>query len=160
MISVIISNCPSPNFSLLTIRVSFLIYNKLESIINNVIEERDKRKSSLKIGINSVINGFLTDKESKQNINNVNDAWKKKVNFISFEPLMGLKVVERTQPCRTLWRNLVVGWDGTVYPCCTDMAGELKLGNVNDTPLKKIFNDQIVKRIRKGLKPLGPLKKN
>jgi radical SAM protein with 4Fe4S-binding SPASM domain len=46
------------------------------------------------------------------------------------------------QPCRWMWTEMVVGWNGSVMPCCMDFNEEYILGNVCDEPLLHIWNNQ------------------
>ena len=54
---------------------------------------------------------------------------------------------ERT-PCRMLWKNLSVYYDGQVSPCCYDAEGELIVGNVLEQNLKEIWNGSSLKKVR------------
>ena len=51
-------------------------------------------------------------------------------------------------PCTFLWQALVIFWDGAVLPCTQDFHGCLTLGNVRDTPLKQIWNNDQMVRLR------------
>ena len=39
---------------------------------------------------------------------------------------------DELRPCPALWEYLVILADGTVTPCCADINGEMKLGNIED----------------------------
>jgi len=142
------SNLDELNFSLEGID-EFYRYNRgkdysvLKSIIKRILEERNKRKTALKIGINTVV------VEDPAHAQGVKRAWGGVVDHITFESLMGKRAVPRHSPCRTLWRNLAITWDGNVLPCCVDMEGKLIVGNVNDKSLKEIFNSLQLREIRK-----------
>lgn len=45
-------------------------------------------------------------------------------------------------PCTFLWYSLSIFWDGTVVPCPQDFFGDLKIGNVKDTPLLDLWNSK------------------
>jgi radical SAM protein with 4Fe4S-binding SPASM domain len=118
-------------------------YDAIKSVINRLIEERNKRGSRLKIGINATI------AEDIRYANAVKKEWENIVDFVTIEPLMGNSRERRSSSCRTLWRNLVITWNGDVLPCCVDMYGKLLLGNVNRQSLREIFNGPKVKELRK-----------
>jgi len=118
-------------------------YNLLKSIIMTVLRKRKERNSFLKVGINSAVTDKLCHAE------NVKKEWGALVDHINVEPLMGQKSKVRRAPCRTLWRNLVITWNGDVLPCCVDMKKELLIGNINNKPLRQIFNDLPVRNLRK-----------
>ena len=108
-----------------------------------VLGQRKRRKSTLKIGINAV----LIDKTAY--VERVKKEWGRLVDHINIELLMGRNSLPRTSTCRTLWRNLVVTWDGSVVPCCVDMENKLLIGNAKEKTLKDIFNDLPVQHLRK-----------
>jgi len=45
-------------------------------------------------------------------------------------------------PCTFLWHALVIFWDGSVLPCTQDFFGAYTLGNVRDTSLREIWNNE------------------
>lgn len=55
---------------------------------------------------------------------------------------------ERLRQCPHLWGSLAVFADGTVAPCPQDYAGKLALGNVDETPLREIWNGPRLRELR------------
>ncbi len=51
-------------------------------------------------------------------------------------------------PCTFLWYSMSVKWDGTVVPCCVDLAGEMPLGDVSKQSLLEIWNGQKLIELR------------
>lgn len=51
-------------------------------------------------------------------------------------------------PCRMLWKNLTVYYDGQVSPCCYDAEGRLIVGNVLDQSLGEIWNSASLRNLR------------
>ncbi len=51
-------------------------------------------------------------------------------------------------PCTFLWYSLTVFWDGKILPCPQDFFGKNELGNVEHTPLVKIWNNSIQASLR------------
>ncbi|VEN73029.1 conserved hypothetical protein [Candidatus Desulfarcum epimagneticum] len=51
--------------------------------------------------------------------------------------------------CTEPWRVLLVGWDGSVVPCCNDYDFKYVLGNVNDSSLLEIWNSERMRTLRK-----------
>jgi len=43
--------------------------------------------------------------------------------------------------CREILRDLGLGPDGSVYPCCGPLASKITLGNINEKSLKKILEE-------------------
>lgn len=118
-------------------------YDAIKSIINKVLEERNKRGAPLIVVINATVT------EDTRHADIVKETWKDIVDYVMFEPLMGQSSEKRKIPCRTLWRNLVVMWNGDVIPCCVDMYGKLILGNVTQQSLREIFNSPKAQALRK-----------
>jgi radical SAM protein with 4Fe4S-binding SPASM domain len=52
------------------------------------------------------------------------------------------------RPCRMLWKNLIVYYDGRVSPCCFDAEGDLIVGNISDQGIKEIWNGAPLRNIR------------
>jgi radical SAM protein with 4Fe4S-binding SPASM domain len=51
-------------------------------------------------------------------------------------------------PCRMLWKNFTVLYDGRVTPCCIDAEGELIIGNVQKSSIKEIWHGAQLKKLR------------
>jgi len=51
-------------------------------------------------------------------------------------------------PCRQLWEFLYVCRNGDVVPCCMDPFKKLKIGNLNESSLKELWDGPNLKRIR------------
>jgi len=117
-------------------------YNIVASHINQVLEHRNQRKASLKVGINVALT------EDSSQLNKIQKQWQDIVDYIMVEPLMGSKGKKRKKTCKTLWRNLVIAWNGETVPCCVDMHGTLVLGNANYQSLAAILNSRNAKEIR------------
>lgn len=52
-------------------------------------------------------------------------------------------------PCRMLWKNLTVYYDGQVSPCCYDAEAGLIIGNIINQNLKEIWNGSRLNNLRK-----------
>jgi radical SAM protein with 4Fe4S-binding SPASM domain len=56
--------------------------------------------------------------------------------------------VNRNWPCLTLFKSMIVAWDGKVVPCCMDSEAEFTLGNVNKSTLKQVWEGKKAKALR------------
>ncbi|MCF7907809.1 MAG: SPASM domain-containing protein [Candidatus Omnitrophica bacterium] len=56
--------------------------------------------------------------------------------------------------CNYPWRTMVVLHDGRVTACCMDYNGVLSMGNVTQSTIKQIWNNQTYKKIREDFKKL------
>ncbi len=43
--------------------------------------------------------------------------------------------IEIPKSCTSFWQRLAIGWNGDIYPCCSDYQGKWKLGNINNTTI-------------------------
>jgi radical SAM protein with 4Fe4S-binding SPASM domain len=53
--------------------------------------------------------------------------------------------------CPFPWNALIIYWDGSVLPCTQDFFGYYVLGNVKDSSLKEIWNNEKMVNLRKKL---------
>ena len=64
----------------------------------------------------------------------------------------GIKKIDRDKsriiPCTFLWYSLTVFYDGKVYLCPQDFAGEIQVGDLNKESIKDIFNNEIIENMR------------
>ena len=51
-------------------------------------------------------------------------------------------------PCENLWDRMYVWFDGKVNPCDSDYKSYLSYGNANDSNLKDIWENNIIKKLR------------
>jgi len=54
----------------------------------------------------------------------------------------------RRLPCRQLWKTALIFVNGDLTPCCYDVNGVLKVGNVNEHSIREIWNSKKLKELR------------
>ena len=54
----------------------------------------------------------------------------------------------RFTPCTFLWYSSTIYWDGTVTACPQDFFGKLGMGDLREKPLREIWNDTRLVRLR------------
>ncbi len=52
-------------------------------------------------------------------------------------------------PCTFLWHALIIFWDGSVLPCTQDFFGYYTLGNVKDSSIREIWNNEKMQTLRR-----------
>lgn len=57
------------------------------------------------------------------------------------------EVIKR-EPCRFLWTDMVINWDGRVSACCQDYEANLVVGDATKTPLKEIWRGKVLSFLR------------
>lgn len=55
-------------------------------------------------------------------------------------------------PCTFPWYSLTVFYNGKVYLCPQDFAGEIQIGDLNNESITDIFNNEKIKNVRKRFK--------
>lgn len=58
------------------------------------------------------------------------------------------KIVQNGSPCTSPFTEVSVLWNGDVVLCCYDYDGFNVIGNINSKPLKEIWKDKPVRRLR------------
>ena len=68
----------------------------------------------------------------------------------------GIKKVNRYKskliPCTFIWYSLTIFYNGKVYLCPQDFAGEILVGDVNKDSIKDVFNNEVITVIRERFK--------
>ena len=64
-----------------------------------------------------------------------------------FKELQAVK--DEYGPCHNLWYGMAVLWDGSVSPCCMDMEGDYPVGNVKQSSLLSLWNNEPMVNLRK-----------
>jgi radical SAM protein with 4Fe4S-binding SPASM domain len=55
---------------------------------------------------------------------------------------------DHISPCHFLWERMYIWFDGKVNPCDSDYKSELVVGNVQEKPIKKIWNEKKLNYLR------------
>lgn len=101
-------------------------------------------------------------KETKAEIAEFQDFWHNRISETDIIQVSGyndwtgkistgkthVKTREQRHPCRMLWKNLTVYYDGRVTPCCYDAEGELSIGNAAEESLRNIWKGPRLKQLR------------
>jgi MoaA/NifB/PqqE/SkfB family radical SAM enzyme len=54
-------------------------------------------------------------------------------------------------PCTFLWYSMTIRWDGTVVPCCVDLAGDMPIGDLKKESMMEVWNGPLLTDLRKKL---------
>ena len=130
-----------------------LNFEEVTKNIINLIKEKKKLQSKKPLI-------FLSFVESEINSNEVGPyekKWKGLVDGISFsiahnwtgEVNFGrAESLTLRDPCRLLWTDMVVSFDGKVPLCCNDYENKVILGDINHQSIKEIWGGEKLKKIR------------
>jgi len=61
------------------------------------------------------------------------------------------KPLAKKTTCAFPWNGLIIFWDGSVLPCTQDFFGSLKLGNIRESSIKEIWNNERMIDLRRRL---------
>ena len=121
-------------------------YKQLINNIENLINQRARYGSSLKIYVS-----FVIMKENEIEVEPFWEFWKNKVDCVTYYIKSDTSTThshffyetkyEKRFPCWNLKEQLVVDVDGNIIMCCHDAKSESKWGNVNDNPIIEIINN-------------------
>lgn len=139
---------------------------KFEEVEKNIINFlKIKKKEGFKTKTQIQI---IRMKENRNEIKSFVQRWKKTdINYINvksfcsragqvregvnrFTELSKLqRRIKNRLPCFYLWETLIILWDGKVIGCCQDLCGELKVGDIKNENLMKIWNSSKLVDLRR-----------
>lgn len=145
-------------------------YEDYERGVKNLIREKFKRKSGIKISI-GLLNTqycFLPGIDAVKNNDKARRlvySWFSPINediSITFVEVgtwanqllvkRGVKVTPNEKGfCPSPFEQLFIAWDGTCTPCCLDYDCNIKVGDANRDSIASIWNNDRYKRIREGM---------
>jgi radical SAM protein with 4Fe4S-binding SPASM domain len=123
------------------------VNGKLDRVLRNIERFQNIRETQYSsCPIISRVSGVLV--KELQNMESMKNLWGGLVDQISFvkynpwENVYDSPLSQVSQPCSDLWRRMFIWFDGTVNPCDTDYKSMLKVGNVKDQPLTKMWRNK------------------
>lgn len=132
---VFISMDASRNELLEKIRIGINAESLFENI-RNFVQLRDSGNYKTEINISSVVL-----EENIFEVFNIKKLWEDTVDNIIFKRDTTNVVQEKKKGLTCSWpiTNLVVGWNGNVFPCCSDVEEKYELGNIIADELEVII---------------------
>jgi radical SAM protein with 4Fe4S-binding SPASM domain len=133
---------PGLNFEIVEQNILALIQEK---------KERNLKKPE-------IIMSFVESSANKHEVKQYIQKWKSKADNVSISAIHnwtgdiessnensnGL----RRDPCRLLWADMVISWNGDVPLCCNDYENKIILGNVKNQSIKEIWGGEKPRKIR------------
>ena len=124
-------------------RIRGYSWERLREDVLTLRGERDRAGSPLKIDVSMVV-----DETTEAAMDRYSADWKGVADRVQAIPKFA--PLERTTPCRELWRGTaVVLWDGRVSVCCADSEGAAIVGNAWERPLQEIWNGPEMREFRR-----------
>ena len=130
-----------------------LDFKTVEKNINDLVEEK-KRQGGQKP---EIILSFVETETNKKETEKYLSKWKNKVDHVSISQLhnwtgavdCGGLENGRRDPCRLLWTDMVISWDGRVPLCCNDYENKIILGNIKRQTIREIWGGKKMKGVRR-----------
>ena len=127
------------------------LYGKFEEVVDNVKGFLELSRES-GADIFTIIQ-FIEMDENRHESKAFYEYWKThKPDVIRIKPYVDLlehsKKTHFNKPCFYLWRQTMIDWDGTVFPCCVDTNSKHRLGNIAEKSLAEIWNDTPILEMR------------
>lgn len=122
-------------------------YDKTYYNLKKLIEEKNRRKSSLKIRISMALVSS-NDGSEKDFLK----KWLRSVDSVSINKVhnYGNAIEDRSgnykinynkqvYPCKYIWNTIVFGVTGDIYACCLDYEGIYNFGNIKEKNILDVF---------------------
>jgi len=133
-------------------RIKELDYETVERNVKSLVKLKNERG----VKTPTVIVSFIECEENKVERKQFVKKWKNIADRIlvssshNWGGRIGLTTtIRKAIPCRLLWTDFVVDWNGNVPLCCADVEEQIVLGNVKESSVRQIRAGEILKDIRK-----------
>jgi len=136
-----------------------LDFKRVEDNIKRFLKMRDAKRQNKPIVILSYVESRFNRNETRQFLS----QWRNLVDGISISLIHNwtgdikytahhikqnnLKKFKR-DPCRLLWTDMVISWNGDVPLCCNDYENRIVLGNVKEQSISEIWGGDKLEKIR------------
>jgi len=128
-----------------------LDFNTVEKNIIELIGQKNKNKAIKP----KVILSFV---ENEENINERSEylkKWAKAVDGVSISYCHNwsgalTRITNKTlkrDPCRLLWTDMVISWNGDVPLCCSDYENKTIIGNIKNQTIKEIWEGKKLREV-------------
>jgi len=141
----------STNGTLLSKDKAYLLSNHLDRIIISNPEEAKTEGLNYLSSNNTeaeVLAQTIGENSPDENLPSWADGWDKRPR-LTWAGRAGYSKLGKFIPCKHIWKEIVVKWDGKVVPCCVDMGNELALGGIDDSTLRELWNGEQMQNLRR-----------
>jgi len=140
------------------------VYERIRKGLNyDIVKKNIKRFIELKNSRNKekpiIILNFCQTDENKNQVKDFIKEWKGHAqmsisNAHDWSGKAKVKTkngvfVRRADPCRLLWTELVVSWDGKVPLCCIDYDDKMIMGDLKSESIREVWSGERLKKNRK-----------
>jgi len=139
------------------------VYERIRKGLDyDVVEKNIKRFIELKNSVSKetpeIILNFCRTDENKDQVKDFVRKWSKhgQIWISNTHDWSGKAEVKaknslarRIDPCRLLWTELVVSWDGKVPLCCIDYDDKMVMGDLKNESIREVWSGERLKKNRK-----------
>ncbi len=139
------------------------VYERIRKGLNyDIVKKNIKRFIELKNSRNkekpAIILNFCSTEENKIQVKDFVREWNKygQIWISNTHDWSGKAEVKtkrvlarRVYPCRLLWTELVVSWDGKVPLCCIDYDDKIVIGDLKNESIRDVWGGEKLKKNRK-----------
>jgi radical SAM protein with 4Fe4S-binding SPASM domain len=132
-----------------------LDFYKVESNIKELV----RKKKEKKLRLPRIYLSFVKCSHNRNEVDLYLSKWKGVVDCISISYLVNwggkfsgenlLEDTKRRDPCRFLWTDMVISYNGKVAMCCYDYENEIIIGDISKENIMDIWSGKILNALRK-----------
>jgi radical SAM protein with 4Fe4S-binding SPASM domain len=127
-------------------------FNKVISNINQFIDIRENQYPAHRTSVR--VSGVKID--HKQDTKKYHEFWSKMVDYSMLIEMQARwntyenEIIDSSLmlPCGDLWERMYIWWDGKVNPCDVDYKSTLAVGDVNQSSIRDIWNNENYTKLR------------
>lgn len=127
---------------------------RVEHNVNQLLRLREEKGSVLPL----VRVSFVMQEENKDEQEEFFDKWKDKVDIIDYQCLIDYKDLDKLEEpeklpetdfqCVNPFRMLVIDYEGNIFPCSSDYAYHMPIGNIMNVTIEEAWYSERMKKLR------------
>lgn len=127
---------------------------RVEDNVNRLLQCREERGSVLPL----VRVSFVMQEENQEEQEEFFDKWKDKVDIIDYQYLIDYKDLDKLDEpdklpetdfqCVNPFRMLVIDYEGNIFPCSSDYAYHMPVGNIMQMSITEAWNSEQMTTLR------------
>lgn len=130
---------------------------KVEKNLEYLLNQREARGSVLPL----IRVSYVIQDENKNEQEIFFEKWKDKVDIIDYQCLIDYQELDKLkEPCElpetdfqcvNPFRTLVIDYEGNMFPCSSDYAYHMPIGNIMNMDISEAWNSELMKNLRNSI---------
>lgn len=135
---------------------------RVEYNVNRLLRLRDEKGSVLPL----VRVSFVIQEDNKDEQAEFFDKWKDKVDIIDYQCLIDYQELDKLMEpeelpdtdfqCVKPFRMLTIDYEGNIFPCSSDYAYHMPIGNIMNMTIEEAWNSEQMKQLRESILQRSP----